>query len=641
MQTAKPPSHKARLVIPNKFVLLGDVFLIVVAALGAFALRLDLGNLFIFYFPQAIWMALLALLIKPLLYYAFGLYRRVWAYASIWELLVIIVAITAASIGLSLGVLLLTTIQQALPNVRYLGFPRSVLPIDWLLSLVLVGGFRFALRVVSEWRFAPGSANGGRRVLVVGAGDAGALVVREMQRSSYINYNPVGFVDDDPLKQNQRIHNVPVLGTIADLPRLTIQKHADEVVIAIPSASGDVLRRITDICRKAGVPFRTMPGIYELIGGQVGINRLREVNITDLLRRAPTRMEHQEIGRRLMDKRVLVTGAGGSIGRELCRQIARWNPNSIILLGHGENSIFETLTELRETFPSLPMYPVIADVRDRDRLYGVFDTYRPQLVFHAAAHKHVPLMEVNVEEAVTNNIQGTRNVVEMCLTWDVERMTLISTDKAIRPTSVMGATKRIAELITLDAAHRSGLPFSVVRFGNVLGSRGSVVPFFKRQIARGGPVTVTHPDMKRYFMTIPEAVHLVLQTTALGDGGEVFVLRMGEQIRILDLASDLIRLSGLEPGRDIEIVFTGIRPGEKLSEELWDRWARYEDTAHPDILRLAEEDILTGEALHRVVDDLIHLARQGEREQIIRIFDETIPGAAVSIQPPAEMTAYL
>ncbi len=641
MQTAKPPSHRARLVIPNKFVLLGDVFLIVVAALGAFALRLDLGTLFIFYFPQAIWMALLALLIKPLLYYAFGLYRRVWAYASIWELLVIVVAVTAASIGISLGVLLLTTIQQALPNIRYLGFPRSVLPIDWLLSLVLVGGFRFALRVVNEWRFAPGSANGGRRVLVVGAGDAGALVVREMQRSSYINYNPVGFVDDDPLKQNQRIHNVPVLGTIAELPRLTLQKHVDEVVIAIPSASGDVLRRITDICRKAGVPFRTVPGIYELIGGQAGINRLREVNITDLLRRAPTHMEHQEIGQRLMDKRVLVTGAGGSIGRELCRQIARWTPNSIILLGHGENSIFETLTELRETFPNLPMYPVIADIRDRDRLYGVFDAYRPQLVFHAAAHKHVPLMEVNVEEAVTNNIQGTRNVVEMCLTWDVERMTLISTDKAIRPTSVMGATKRIAELITLDAAHRSGLPFSVVRFGNVLGSRGSVVPFFKRQIARGGPVTVTHPDMKRYFMTIPEAVHLVLQTTALGDGGEVFILRMGEQIRILDLASDLIRLSGLEPGRDIEIVFTGIRPGEKLSEELWDRWARYEDTAHPDILRLAEEDILTGEALHRIVDDLIHLARQGEREQIIRIFDETIPGAAVSIQPPAEMTAYL
>ncbi len=641
MQTAKQPSHKARLVLPNKFVLLGDVLLIVVAALGAFALRLDLGSLFIFYFPQAVWMAILALLIKPAVYYAFGLYRRVWAYASIWELLVIIVAVTAASIGLSLGVLLLTTIQQALPNVRYLGFPRSVLPIDWLLSLVLVGGFRFALRVVGEWRFAPGNANGGRHVLVVGAGDAGALVVREMQRSSYINYNPVGFVDDDPLKQKQRIHNVPVLGTISDLPRLVTQKHVDEVVIAIPSASGAVLRRITDICRQAKVPFRTMPGIYELIGGQVGINRLREVNITDLLRRAPTHMEHQEIGRRLRDKRVLVTGAGGSIGRELCRQIARWSPSSIILLGHGENSIFEALTELRGAFPGLPMYPVIADVRDRDRMYSVFDTHRPQLVFHAAAHKHVPLMEVNVEEAVTNNILGTRNVVEMSLTWGVERMTLISTDKAIRPTSVMGATKRIAELITLDAAHRSGLPFSVVRFGNVLGSRGSVVPFFKRQIARGGPVTVTHPDMKRYFMTIPEAVHLVLQAAALGDGGEVFVLRMGEQIRILDLATDLIRLSGLEPGRDIEIVFTGIRPGEKLSEELWDRWARYEDTEHPDILRLAEEDILTGEALHRVVDDLIHLARQGEREQIIRIFDETIPGAAVSIQPPAEMTAYL
>ncbi len=635
--------HKpARLVLPNKFVLLGDVLLVVIAALGTFALRLDLGALFVYYFPQAIWMALLALLIKPAVFYIFGLYRRIWAYASTWELLIITAAVTASSILLSLAVLLLTTIQQAAPHIRYLGFPRSALPIDWLLTLVLIGGFRFTLRIIGEYRRAvPGASNGGRRILVVGAGDAGALVVREMQRSSYLDYNPIGFIDDDPLKQNQRIHNIPVLGTIADLSRIIAQKHVDEVIIAIPSASGAVLRRIADECRHAGVPFRTMPGIYELIGGQVGINRLREVNITDLLRRAPTRMEHEEIGRQLRDKRVLVTGAGGSIGRELCRQIARWNPNSLILLGHGENSIFEALTELREAFPGLPMYPVIADVRDRDRLYSVFASYRPQLVFHTAAHKHVPLMEVNVEEAVTNNILGTRNVVEMSLTWDVERMTFVSTDKAIRPTSVMGATKRIAELIVLDAAHRSGRPFSVVRFGNVLGSRGSVVPFFKRQIARGGPVTVTHPDMKRYFMTIPEAVHLVLQTAALGDGGEVFVLRMGEQIRILDLATDLIRLSGLEPGQDIEIVFTGIRPGEKLSEELWDRWARYEDTEHPDILRLAEEDILTGDALHRVVDDLIHLARQGEREQIIRIFDETIPGAAVSIQPPAEMTAYL
>ncbi len=631
-----------RLVIPNRYVLLGDLVLIAASAVGAFALRLDFRGLFLMYIPQMLWMTALALLIKPVVYYLFGLYRRLWAYASIWELLVISTAVTVSSMGLALAELILNLIQQVVLGPRYTGFPRSAILIDWLLSTVLIGGFRFMLRVMGDFRqFASGHPARGRRVLVVGAGDAGALVVREMQRSSLLDYTPVGFVDDDPLKQAQRIHNVPVLGALADLPRLVEQKRIDEVIIAIPSASGKVLRRIAEACRRAGVSFRTMPGLYELIGGNVSVSRLREVDIADLLRRSPARIDHAQVGLELMGKRILVTGAGGSIGRELCRQAARWNPDSLILLGHGENSIFETLTELRDTFPGLPIHPVIADVRDMDRLHTVFAGYRPQLVFHAAAHKHVPLMEVNVEEAVTNNILGTRNVVEACLLYEAERMTMISTDKAIRPTSIMGATKRIAELIVLDAARRSGRQFSVVRFGNVLGSRGSVVPFFKRQIARGGPVTVTHPDMKRYFMTIPEAVHLVLQATTLGGGGEVFVLRMGEQVRILDLAEDLIRLSGLEPGKDIEIVFTGIRPGEKLSEELWDRWARYEDTEHPDIVRLDDEDILTGDALHRVVDDLIHLAREGERQHIIRIFDEIIPGAAVSAQPPGEVTAYI
>lgn len=285
--------------------------------------------------------------------------------------------------------------------------------------------------------------------------------------------------------------------------------------------------------------------------------------------------------------------------------------------------------------------PVIADVRDLDRLESVFSNYRPQVVFHAAAHKHVPLMEANVEEAVTNNIQGTRNVVELALNFEVERLIMISTDKAVSPSSVMGATKRMAELLVLDAAHRSGREYSVVRFGNVLGSRGSVVPYFKKQISRGGPVTVTHPEMMRYFMTIPEAVHLTLQAMTNGLGGEVFVLRMGEQVRITDLAEDLIRLSGLEPGKDVEIVYTGIRPGEKLSEELWDRWASYEPTSHPDIVRLADEDLLSGPPLIRVVDDLIHMSREGDAGAIIRILDEMIPGAAVRSTPPPDMTSFI
>jgi FlaA1/EpsC-like NDP-sugar epimerase len=378
-----------------------------------------------------------------------------------------------------------------------------------------------------------------------------------------------------------------------------------------------------------------------LIGGKVSVNRLREVNINDLLRRAPARIDDRHIGSTLGGKRVLVTGAGGSIGSEICRQVARWGPSALILLGHGENSVFETLLEMEESFPALPMYPVIADIRDQDRIEAIFASLQPQVVFHAAAHKHVPLMEVNVEEAITNNVLGTRNIVETSLTYDIERLVMISTDKAIRPSSVYGATKRLAELLVLDAARRSERSFSVVRFGNVLGSRGSVVPRFQRQIEAGGPVTITHPDMRRYFMTIPEAVHLVLQAGSMGKGGEVFVLRMGEQVRILDLAEDLIRLSGLEPGKDIEILFTGIRPGEKLSEELWDSWATYEPTDHPDIVLLADEDIISDEKLYQTVDELIHLAREGYPSEIVTRLDRLIPGASVRATPPPDLTSYI
>ncbi|MEW5868700.1 MAG: nucleoside-diphosphate sugar epimerase/dehydratase [Chloroflexota bacterium] len=626
---------RSRLLVRNRTVLLGDLMLIVVAALGSFALRTDLGPLFLFYLPQAYVLVAVALLVKPVVYYFFGLYRRLWVYASVKELILILVAVTTSSVLVSLVIVVLRAIQ-VLPY-----FPRSTLPIDWLLSLALVGGLRFSLRVLSEASMPSEPNLGKRRVLVVGAGDAGALVVREMQKNVQLRLSPVCFLDDDPDKQKQQIHAVPVAGTLNELGRVIATRRIQEVIIAIPSAPGRVIRQVADVCRERGVPFRTMPGIYELIGGKVNVSRLREVEITDLLRREPTRIDDQQIGTSLGGRRVLVTGAGGSIGRELCRQVARWRPSELVLLGHGENSIFETLLEIEENFPDLPLHPVIADVRDVDRLNVVFEERRPQVVFHTAAHKHVPLMEYNVDEAIINNVLGTRNVAEVCLNYEVERMVMISTDKAIRPTSVYGATKRLAELLVLDAAHRSGLPFSVVRFGNVLGSRGSVVPLFKRQILKGGPVTVTHPDMKRYFMTIPEAVHLVLQASSMGHGGEVFVLNMGEQVRILDLAEDLIRLSGLEPDKDIEIVFTGIRPGEKMSEELWDKWARYEPTAHPDIVLLGDEDVLTGEALHHIVDELVHLSREGDHPAIVRVLDECIPGAAVRSLPPPDITSVV
>ena len=610
--------------------------MIVVSVLGSFALRLPLGPLFNYYLPQAVWMFSVALIIKPGIYFSFGLYRRVWAYASTRELKLITVAVTTASVAVSLTVILLASLRV------YTGFPRSVLAIDWLLSLLAVGGLRFALRLLAESRSTGvDTQRRGRRVLIVGAGDAGALVVREMQKNPQLNLSPVCFVDDDSSKQKQHIHNVPVEGTLDDIGRLVDARRIQEVIIAIPSAPGRVVRQVTESCRQKGVLFRTMPGIYELIGGKINVGRLREVEITDLLRRAPVQIDENLIGASLSGRRVLVTGAGGSIGRELCRQIARWGPTDLTLLGHGENSVFETLVDLEESFPSLPLHTIIADVRDPDRLANIFNGFSPQVVFHAAAHKHVPLMEANVEEAITNNVIGTRNVVEVALNFEVERLVMISTDKAIRPTSVMGATKRVSELLVLDAAQRSRRAFSVVRFGNVLGSRGSVIPLFKRQIASGGPVTITHPEMKRYFMTIPEAVHMVLQASAMGKGGEVFVLKMGEQIRILDLAEDLIRLSGLEPEKDVEIVFTGIRPGEKLSEDLWDQWARFEPTMHADILRLVDEDILSNQALSRAVNELAYLAGEGDVDGIIHLLDETIPGAAVRSVPPPDLTAVV
>lgn len=625
----------ARMFRRNRLLLAADLSLIVVAAFGSFALRTDLGPLFSFYLPQALWLIAIALIVKPLVFYTFGLYRRMWAYASTHELKIIVIAVTTSSVIVSLVLVLL----RALDVLPY--FPRSTLPIDWLLTLVLIGGLRFSLRVLAEGQQSSRGIRTSRRVLIIGAGDAGALVVREMQKKTDIPQKPVGFLDDDPDKQNQQIHGVPVIGTLNDLSRTLMLKRIDEVVIAIPSAPGRVIRQVTEVCSQRGVPFRTMPGLYELIGGKVSVNRLREVRITDLLRREPTLIDEQAIGNSISGRRVLITGAGGSIGRELCRQVARWGPSVLILLGHGENSIFETLLELEENFPSIPLHPVIADIRDMDRLNVVFETLHPQVVFHAAAHKHVPLMEANVEEAITNNVLGTRNIVEVCINFGVERLVMISSDKAIRPSSIMGATKRLAELLVLDGARRSGMEYSVVRFGNVLGSRGSVIPRFKRQIVRGGPITITHPDMKRYFMTIPEAVHLLLQASSMGVGGEVFVLNMGEQVRILDLAEDLIRLSGLEPGKDVEIVFTGIRPGEKLSEELWDKWASYEPTPHPDIVLLAEEDLFSGDSLNNTVDELIHLAREGDSNAIVLLLDGYLPGSAVRSTPPPDLTSVV
>jgi len=626
----KPRQH-----VRNRFVLIGDIALIIVSVLGSFALRLDAEQLR-FYFPAALLMCAVALAIKIPVYFFFGLYRRLWIYASTGELRLITAAVTTASVLVSGVMLLLISAGLVLP-----GMPRSALGIDWLLSLVLIGGSRFALRILAE-QSTTSRANGkGKHVLIIGAGDAGALIVRELQKTSQLNLTPVGFLDDDPAKQNHVIYGVKVIGVVRDLASVIDVQRIDEVIIAIPSAPGQLVRMVNDVCRLKGIPSRAMPGIYELIGGKVSVNRLREVDIIDLLRREPVRVNDEAVGAALEGKRVLVTGAGGSIGRELCRQIARRNPAELVLLGHGENSIFEILLELGQDYPNHLLSPVIADVRNSERLAQIFNEHQPQIVFHAAAHKHVPLMEVNVVEAITNNVLGTHNVVRTALDHNVERFVLISTDKAVRPTSIYGATKRLAEMIVLEAAHKTGRAFTVVRFGNVLGSRGSIIPIFKQQIANGGPVTVTHPDMYRFFMTIPEAVYLVLQAASMENGGETFVLNMGEPVRILDLVGDLIRLSGLEPHRDIEISYTGIRPGEKLTEELWDEGTPLAKTLHPDIFRLDVDASSPSLNLLQAIDSLSALCHSADTGAITTLLDELIPGSSIRETPHSDITSII
>ncbi len=618
---------KININIRNRYILIGDLLLSFISVLGTYILRLELIEVFSNYYLSLLWMLLLSLTIKPLVYYVYGLYRKMWIYASVRELKLIILAVSTASAAITAIMLLLFT------NRVFTSFPRSVLIIDWIISLIFVGGLRFGLRIVFEnnknRQVSRQLVDIKKNALIIGAGDMGATVAREMQKNPALKSKPIGFLDDNPGKYKQQLHGIPVIGRIRDLARVIKNNQINEVIISIPSASGRVIREITEICRRNKIPFRTMPGIYELLDGDVNVTRLREVEISDLLRRPPTPIKEESVGEILKDKVVLVTGAGGSIGSELCRQIARWQPSCLVLLGHGENSIFETYQVLKKSFPSVKLITAIADIRDEERIAQVFSRNKPQVVFHAAAHKHVPLMETNIEECVLNNVFGSKVIIDACVKHHVKRFVFISTDKAVRPISIMGASKRIAELLVLNAAGQTQLPYSVVRFGNVLGSRGSVVPLFKQQIAQGGPVTVTHPEMTRYFMTIPEAVYLVLQSAGMGKGGETFVLDMGEQIRIVDLARDLIRLSGYEPGKDIEIVFSGIRDGEKLSEDLWNDGRNLKPTEHPAISSEESDSVLQGEALEHIVDSLVKLALQGKADQIIDKINQKIPEADI------------
>ena len=606
--------------------LIGDAILVVVSVLSAYILRLELVEVFSNYYLSLVWMLGLSLLIKLVVYYLFGLYRRMWIYASMKELRLVLVAVTVASAIVSVFMLVLFA------NRFFISFPRSVLIIDWIQSIILVGGLRYGLRMLAEgWNKLSGNGKilPQKTALIIGAGDAGALVAKELLKNPQLNLKPIGFLDDNPDKFNQQIHGVPVIGNLKDISKTVGSRAINEVIIAIPSAPGSIVRSVSNVCHRNHIPFRTMPGLYELLDGKISVSHLREVDIADLLRREPTDIDNEAVGKILKNNTVLVTGAGGSIGTELCRQIARWEPSELVLLGHGENSIFESYLEITENYPNIKLSASIADIRDGNRIEQEFARYKPQVVFHAAAHKHVPLMENNIEDCILNNVLGTQIIINSCLKHEVERLVLISTDKAIRPVSVMGASKRLAEMLVLDAAAKTGKPYSVVRFGNVLGSRGSVVPLFKRQIAHGGPVTITHPKMKRYFMTIPEAVHLVLQAAGIGKGSETFILNMGMQVKIVDLAEDLIKLSGLELGKDIEIVFTGIRDGEKLSEDLWNDGRQFNRTTHPDIYSEEGREELSGEALKMTVNELVDLAKAGAGDIIIDQLNKIIPDAEI------------
>ena len=489
-----------------------------------------------------------------------GLYRRLWRYAQLNDFYFIF-----------WGVLLGQTFGYLLTRVAFnMLIPIRVWIAQSLILFLLTVASRGLIRVYYEG--IPFSLynghNHGKKVIIVGAGSAGAMVIREIHHSMREQYHAAGFVDDDPSKQGCSVHSVPVLGSLNDLPKLADRLQIEEIIIAVPSAEQEIIRKVSQLNFSKPVKLKVIPGMSAFIDGTADIKRFRDVQVEDLLGREPVRVNLEEVAAYLTGKRILITGAGGSIGSELCRQVAKFNPESLIMLGRGENSIYEIGIEMEESFPKLKMYKVIADIRDRQAIKRIFQMYRPQVVFHAAAHKHVPLMEDWPEEAFKNNVLGTYNVALEAHEHKCEHFVLISTDKAIKPSSVMGATKRIAEMIIRSLSGNSATKFVAVRFGNVLGSRGSVVPLFKRQIEHGGPITITHPDMKRYFMTIPEAVQLVIQAGAMGAGGEVFVLDMGEPVRIVELAENLIRLSGLTLGKDIQIVFTGVRAGEKLFEQL-------------------------------------------------------------------------
>ena len=623
---------KLRIIRKNFLLVLGiDMLLLVASWYAAHLVRFD------FNIPEVHWISFkkvlpLLLVVKLVCFYLFDLYRGMWRYTSIGDLVNIIKAASISSLLIICWVLFRT---------GFIGYPRSVFIIDWSLTILAISGFRLSVRLYFDvlredkpWRvviqmlFKPliKKHTDSNRLVIIGAGDCGEKIYREIHDNVRLPYEVVGFLDDDVSKVGMKIHGIPILGSIRDIEVWAKNLKADEALIAIPSATSQQMRQIVTHCEKSGLSFKTIPGMGELINGKVSVKAIREVAYRDLLGREMIRLDEEKIGAYLQGKSVLVTGAGGSIGSELCRQICRFRPQSIALYERAETPLYELELELKESFPEVEIVAQLADVRDRNQLEKAFEASVPQVVFHAAAYKHVPMLELQPWKAIKNNIQGARNVIDMSNKYKVERFVFVSTDKAVRPVNVMGATKRVVEMLaqSQNSCSITDTNYMIVRFGNVVGSDGSVVPRFKKQIEKGGPVTVTDPEMTRYFMTIPEACQLILQAGSMGEGGEIFILDMGTPIKIDDMARDLIRLSGFEPDVDIDIEYIGLRPGEKLYEELITEGEGMVPTSHEKILVLkgieCNLDILNGK-----INELIYLAREQDGEKIKEKLQEIIP----------------
>jgi len=564
-----------------------------------------------------IWQTIpVVLLSKTVAFLAFGLFQGWWRYVSIRDILPI-------ACGCSLGSLLFFGIEHLLmPGI---GVPYSIYAIDWGVTLMIVLGARYFIRFGREF-LGHKRRDSDRRVLVVGAGAAGLMIVKEIRENPALGMIEVGFIDDDRAKIGTRIDGVPVLGPHEDLQALCEKHQVDEIIIAIPSASPSHLRHILDHCKDVKARARILPGVGDLIDGKVSIRALRNVDLEDLLGRDPVALDAVRLEQHITGRTVMVTGAAGSIGSELCRQIAQRSPGRLILFEIAESPLFYLELEMRHAFPGLELVPVIGDIRDRGRVEEVVRAHRPAIIFHAAAYKHVPMMEIHPVEAVKTNVLGTRIVAEAAARFGVERFVLVSTDKAVRPANVMGATKRLAELAIHNVANREGSTvFVAVRFGNVLGSVGSVIPIFRKQLMTTGKLTVTHPEASRYFMLITEAAGMILQAGAMGEGGEVFVLDMGQPLRILDLAKNLIRLSGKELGVDAEIVFTGLRPGEKLHEELIVEGEDVSGTTHPKVMKLIGNEKMPP-AWSKQLEELIVCAIDGEHAGVVEKLDALVKG---------------